>query len=380
MMDLSAATSRCWAEVDMTRLLANYRSALGHLKPPARLMAVLKANAYGLGAAVVARRLFEEGQREFAVASYDEAMEIRRAVPEAEVLILGLVGEGQLMKAIDERLMLTVYSAKSLEAVLRAAQTAKARPRAHVKVDTGLHRLGFAPEQAADAVEALAKGGAKVEGVYTHLALRDRPSDRQALDAMHALRDEVTRRGLRVGTWHALDSIGMVRYPDDQMDMVRTGAWLYGVCPRGYDRPDESQLCLTVKARIAQLRSVRAGECLGYDETHPLGRDSLIATVSAGYMDGFPRLNSEGFVLVRGQRAPLWGLVCMDQMMIDVTDIPRVSEGDEVTLLGGGIGVNEYADLANLNRNEALARTGRRVPRIYYEDGVVREICCDIDK
>ena len=131
---------------------------------------------------------------------------------------------------------------------------------------------------------------------------------------------------------------------------------------------------------MGQLHRVGAGECLGYDETHPLARDSVIATLSAGYMDGFPRLNGEGFALIRGRRAPVAGLVCMDQMMVDVTDIPDAREGDEAILLGGGIAVNEYADIARLNRNEALARTGRRVPRIYLDGGRVDGIACEIDE
>ena len=158
------------------------------------------------------------------------------------------------------------------------------------------------------------------------------------------------------------------------MDAVSTGAWLYGVYPRGYAHPEESRLAMTVKTRIAQLHRVKAGECLGYDETHPLARDSRIATLSAGYIDGYPRLNSRGTVEIRGRRAPVAGLVCMDQMMVDVTGIPDVCEGDEVILLGGTIGVDEYADTAQLNRNESLARTGRRVPRVYLEDGRVVRI------
>ena len=170
---------------------------------------------------------------------------------------------------------------------------------------------------------------------------------------------------------HALDSIGMVRYPEDHLDAVRTGAWLYGVYPRGYAHPEESRLAMTVKTRIAQLHSVPAGECLGYDESHPLKRDSVVATLAAGYIDGYPRQNSCGEVEIRGKRAPVVGLVCMDQMMVDVTDIPQAQMGDEVILLGGGIGVDEYAAWAGLNRNESLARTGRRVPRVYMEDGIV---------
>ncbi len=379
MLTYEEATARCWAEVDLDRVRKNYQSALRHLKPGVKLIAVLKANAYGLGAAKIARFLRGEGQTFFAAASFNEAEEILAAVPDADALILGLAGGGQIERAVADGLILTVFSERYARDVISAARRAGKKARAHVKVETGLHRLGLMPEEAADVAQLLHESGAvSVEGVFTHLALRDKENDRRQLDRIYRVRDEMTRRGLPVGLLHALDSIGMVRYPDDQMDAVRTGAWLYGVCPRGYDRPDESQLALTVKARVAQLHRVAAGECLGYDETHPLARDSVIATLSAGYIDGFPRLNSMGSVLVRGKRAPVAGLVCMDQMMVDVTDIPGVREGDEAILLGGGIGVNEYADLANLNRNEALARTGRRVPRVYLDGGRVVEIACDI--
>ena len=193
--------------------------------------------------------------------------------------------------------------------------------------------------------------------------------DRRQVDLLTGVRDALGEKGIAVPMTHALDSIGMVRYPADHLDAVRTGAWLYGVYPRRYEHPEESQLALTVKTRIAQLHRVKAGECLGYDESHPIARDSVIATLSAGYIDGYPRLNSKGSVEIRGKRAPVAGLVCMDQMMVDVTDIPDACEGDEVILLGGSIGVDEYADVAGLNRNESLARTGKRVPRVYMENG-----------
>jgi alanine racemase len=217
-------------------------------------------------------------------------------------------------------------------------------------------------------------GDIVIEGVFTHLALRDAASDRSQLDLLKSVRDELSARGVSIPMVHALDSIGMVRYPDDHMDAVRTGAWLYGVYPKRYEHPEESQLALTVKTRIAQLHRVPAGECLGYDESHPLNRDSIVATLSAGYIDGYPRQNNVGEVEIRGKRAPLVGLVCMDQMMVDVTDIPEAREDDEVILLGSSIGVDEYAEWGRLNRNESLARTGKRVPRVYMENGKIVEI------
>ena len=366
------AVSRCWAEVDLSRLVQNYKNALTHLKSGTQLICVLKADAYGLGAPQVAQRLYQEGQRFFAVASFDEAAQIKAVLPDSDVLILGLCSEAQAEKAIEAGILLTVFSAYNAETVKSAARKAGKNARAHVKIETGLNRLGLDPTSAADTIETMLEGGQiSLEGLFTHLALRNKESDRKQIDLLTGVRDELTTRGVSVPMTHALDSIGMVRYPEDHLDAVRTGAWLYGVYPRGYAHPEESQLAMTVKARIAQLHNVKAGECLGYDESHPIARNSVIATLSCGYIDGYPRLNSMGSVEIRGRRAPVAGLVCMDQMMVDVTDIEGVCEGDEVILLGGGIGVDEYASVAGLNRNESLARTGKRVPRVYFEDGKV---------
>ncbi len=369
------AISRCWAEVDLTQLIINYRNALAHLSGNTQLICVLKADAYGLGAKMVAQRLWQEGQRMFAVASYNEAEQIRRVLPESEVLVLGLCGAAQLKKAIETGMLLTVFSKKYAQEVMAAAKLAGKKARVHAKIETGLNRIGMDPAYAADIIWHMQESGViSLEGLFTHLALRDKESDRRQLDLLTGVRDALLAHGVRIPMVHALDSIGMVRYPQDHMDAVRTGAWLYGVYPRGYAHPEESRLALTVKARIAQLHRVAAGECLGYDESHPVSRESLVATLSCGYIDGYPRLNSCGEVEICGRRAPVVGLVCMDQMMVDVTDIPEAKEGDEVILIGSSIGVDEYAEWGKLNRNESLARTGRRVPRVYIEDGEVVEV------
>ena len=375
MISYEEATSRCWAEVDLGQLVQNFHNAKAHLKPETQLICVLKADAYGLGAPMVAKRLWQDGQRFFAVASYNEAAELRSVLPDCEVLILGLCGEAQLVHAIESGMLLTVFSAKYAEAVICAAKAAGRKARVHFKIETGLNRIGLVPEAAMDVIaDKLNSGEIILEGLFTHLALRDAASDRRQLDLLTSVRAELNMRGITVPMVHALDSIGMVRYPDDHMDAVRTGAWLYGVYPKRYEHPEESQLALTVKTRIAQLHRVPAGACLGYDESHPLSRDSIVATLSAGYIDGYPRQNSVGEVEIRGKRAPVVGLVCMDQMMVDVTDIPDVQEGDEVILLGGSIGVDEYAEWGRLNRNESLARTGKRVPRVYIENGKIVDI------
>lgn len=374
-MTYEQATARCWAEIDLDVVEANYESALRICGADTAVIPVMKANAYGLGAARLSRALAAKGAALFAVAELSEALELMNACGR-DVLVLGMVAPAQMETAVEAGAVVTTYSidmARRLDAV---ASRLGRDARVHIKLDTGLHRLGLDFSNAAgEALAICALPHLKVEGLYTHLALRTDDADAEQIRRLMSVRDALKASGAHFGILHAADSIGMVRHPGYRFDAVRTGAWLYGVVPSRY--PNENKECrLPVRfmTRVVQVRDVAAGEYLGYDETHPLARDSVIATLSAGYADGYPRLNSLGEVEVRGRRAPVAGLVCMDQMTVDVTGIPGVAPGDAVTLLGDGIGINEYAAWANANRNEMLSRLGRRVPRVYLRGGEAEEI------
>ena len=362
------ARRRCWAEINLDNLITNYRRAVEKLIAPARLVCVLKANTYGTGAETVSQELYAAGARFFAVACVSEAMEIRAVLPDADILVLGLAGEEEAVTAIRNDIILTLYSEKSRKSYSAAAKTAGKPARVHIKADTGLHRLGFDIGDKDIIREVAQDENIKIEGLYSHLALRTPETDEaqfKLFDEFDACLSEVVREPYMK---HICDSIGMVRYPMKHMDAVRVGAWLYGVCPSRYPHPEEDLPTVRFCCRVSDVRKVAEGECIGYDEDHPLAKEAIVATLSAGYVDGFPRLNNVGSVVIRGKRAPVLGLVCMDQMMVDVTDIPGVCEGDEVTLLGDGLTVNEYADIARLNRNEALCRLGKRVPKVYIKN------------
>lgn len=379
-MTHTEATARCWAEIDLNEICGNYRRAREITNPNAEIICVLKANAYGMGAPAVCKALMTCGAKTFAVASGDEAEELLAACPDADVLVLGLTGEEQAARLIAKRAIFTLFSHDQGMMLARAAKAAGVSARVHVKAETGLYRLGFFGPDAPDQIESLrATGLFSMEGLYTHLALHNPESDAKQLQKFLAFRDALAERDIHFNLVHALDSIGMVRYPEYHLDAVRIGAWLYGVVPGGY--PNENGECRVparLVTRVAQLRRVAAGEYLGYDEDHPLARDAVIATLSAGYADGYPRLNSVGEVGIRGQRAPVAGLVCMDQTTVDVTAVPGVRPGDEVTLLGGGIGLDEVAGWAGTNRNDLLSRIGRRVPRVYLRGGEVEEIRMEV--
>ena len=378
-MDYEQASARCWAEIDLDIVESNYDSARRICGPGVQVIPVMKANAYGLGAMALSRALAAKGAKLIAAAELNEALEIKCACG-TDALVLGMTAPCQMERAIAEGVVCTVYSADMARALDAAAARAGRPARVHIKLDTGLHRLGFDWESAAKELpEVFSLENLRVEGLYTHLALRDRQADEAQIARLRAIVKELRAAGLNCGMIHAVDSIGMVRYPDYRFDAVRTGAWLYGVVPGHY--PNENGECrvpVRLMTRVVQLRRVAAGEYLGYDEDHPLARDSVIATLSAGYADGYPRLNSIGAVEVRGRRAPVAGLVCMDQMTVDVTDIPGVRHGDAVTLLGGGIGLDECAGWAGTNRNDLLSRIGRRVPRVYLREDKAEEIRLEV--
>lgn len=375
----SEAMSRCWAEINISALIKNYKTAVSFMGKSPLLIPVLKANAYGCGAPYIAKTLYQEGARLFAVASLEEAFEIRKTLKEADILVMGLVSAPLLPRAIKEGIILTVFSEKCAREISEAAVNVGMTARVHLKMDTGLHRLGFGKNDLDTLKESAVLPNLAAEGLFTHLALRSKEEDDLQFSILLSGFEALRKAGVDIKMLHACDSIGMVRYPERHYDACRVGAWLYGVCPYRYPHPEQCLEVMVVRCRIAQIHTIEKGQCIGYDDDHPVEKETRVATLSAGYVDGFPRFNNEGYVLIHGKKAPVLGLVCMDQMMVDVTDIPEAAEGDAATLLGDGISVNEYASIAHFNRNECLCRTGRRVPKIYHKDGEVIDILLDIE-
>lgn len=359
--------ARCWLEVDLSAIKNNLCITQSMMDKNVSLISVLKADAYGLGAAAVGRYLWENGVRMFAVACLDEAFALREALPDAWILCMGETLDGSLEAAVDQKIRLTVGSLQSAIRISEATQEIQKQAFVHFKVDTGLHRIGFAPEEAADKIEqCVYMSGIVGEGLYTHLALHSKQSDEEQHAAFEQVRNALIEKGVNIQYAHMLDSIGLTRYPDWQYNAVRVGALLYGNYPNGFANPSLVKPAARFQARVTRVFDVKEGECLGYDDSHPMTRNVRIATIACGYVDGYPRVMShKGIVLIRGKRAQIAGLLCMDQMMADVTDIENVRAGDIVTMLGDDITLREYAGIGSLNRNEATAVIGKRVPRIY---------------
>ena len=368
MKEYSCRCARAWLEVDLDALLANYREAKSLLRPGVEMICVLKADAYGYGAKRVAQTLYKEGVRFFAVATVPEALELTGALPaDIRVLCMGEPAPEEFEACISAGIRVTVGRNEALDGLSRAARRLGQKAYAHIKLDTGMHRLGFTSLD--ELLPALKQEGLVYEGLYSHMALRggEQPKKQRAL--FEALRSRLEEAGYHFPMVHLLDSIGLVRFPDWQYDAVRVGAFLYGNVPPAYAHFERRRAVGRFCARVTRVARVPAGEGIGYDNT-PRERDTVVATLAVGYVDGYARsLSGTGFVELHGRRARVLGLICMDQMMVDVTGIPGVRAGDTAILLGDGISLNELAEWGRLNRNGVTACIGPRVPRVYFRGG-----------
>ena len=374
---MNLSSLRTWIDIDLDAVVANYRTACSLTR--ARVICVLKANAYGHGAVRVAEALAEAGCRSFAVSCGREALQLRQAGIAGDILVMTPAGEAELTPLLQQGVTLTAASFRDLvqaEQAARALGEGERRYPVHLKLDSGFHRLGFACDQTtARALADLLYGcyHLKAEGIYSHLGLvseeRDQAQCARFLQMCAWLRDA----GVEISDIHLCDSIGLVRYPQWHFSACRVGALLFGVRPSRSDHlPFGCRETLAFRAKVSAVHDVPAGEVIGYAE-EPTERPMRVATVCAGYGDGYPRRLSggRGQVLIRGQRAPVVGLICMDQLMCDVSAIPDCSPGDTATLLGGGIPCAEMAEWAQTNRNECLTILSRRPVRVYRQGGRV---------
>jgi alanine racemase len=371
---------RVWAEIDLDRLSANVRE-LTALAGRAKLLAVVKGNAYGHGAIAVARAALQAGAWGIGVVGLEEAEHLRRGGVEGPVLVVGHTPAEMAQRAVEMDARLVVGDLEVGEALSRAGRAAGRQARVHVKVETGLNRFGVLPDEAVVLAERLRElPNVIVEGLCSHLASVDEGDKEFTLRQYLAFRDAAN-----LLPWiplHHLSSTGaIIDVPEISMTMVRTGIGVYGYHPSDeLNRRASLSPILSLRSRVARVQGIAAGESVGYGRSWRAERPSRIATVMAGYADGIRRsLSNRGLALVRGCRAPFVGRVAMDMIMLDVTDIPDAAAGDEVTLIGeqGGVAIDadEVAVLCDTISYEVLAGIMARVPRLYLRDGriVARE-------
>lgn len=363
-------TARAWVEVDSAALRHNAENLRALLPVGCELMPVLKCEAYGHGLVKTARLMSSMGIRAFAVACAAEGVELRRAGIRGGILILGWTAPESFPCLSRYRLTQTVTE----PAYARQLSAYGKNIDVHIKIDTGMHRLGIDPEDIASVEEMFTLPHLRVRGMYTHLCVSDAldEASRAFTEAQRhrffALAEELCRRGYCVGKLHTQSSYGLLNYPDARCSYARVGIALYGVrSSRGDDaaRWPGLEPALSLKARVEQVRSVKAGEGLGYGLAYTAPRESRIAVLPIGYGDGFPRAAEGACALINGSRAPVVGRVCMDQLFVDVTDCGEVRPGDTVTLIGPGLPCEELAEACGTISNEILSRLGKRLPRVW---------------
>ncbi|OPL09503.1 MAG: hypothetical protein AVO33_06830 [delta proteobacterium ML8_F1] len=355
-------------EIDLDVLKRNLRAIKNLIGPGVAVTGVVKANAYGLGAAPVSDALMEEGLRYLGVANLLEALALKDHNPKAAILVMGHTPDPYLRTGALREITLTLFSVQQARLLHKIGGELGLKPRVHLKVNTGFNRLGFKPDEVSrrEIHQILGLSNLKVEGIFSHLALTSPEDDAVQLKRFtRFIQDLETDFDLV----HIADSIAGIDSPDFRLDMIRPGAALYGLKSYHSDAVDLSPVARFV-SRISQINVLDSGEGVSYDFTFRARGRRRIATLPVGYGDGYPRnLSNRGHVLIRGLKAPIVGIICMDQLMVDITAIDGAKTGDEAVLFGENLPVAEVAALAGTNKNEILARISSRVPRVYYEGG-----------
>jgi alanine racemase len=371
---LLAALRPARARLDLDRLAANYLAVAAWAGRP--VMPVVKADAYGHGAARVSRHLVALGAPMLAVAYAEEGAILRVAGVRAPIVVLAGFAPGQVRMLVQNGLTPVVGSPSTLEGAIRAGEAAGRPIAVHLKVDTGMTRLGFTPSAVGEAAARLVESGrVEVEGIMTHLASADEDAaaTSRQLDLFEEAVGELGRRGIRPRWIHAANSAGL-GFLRRQDTLVRPGLVLYGVRTRPLSPAIDVKPVMAVSADLALVREVAVGTPISYGGRWVAPRRSRIGTLPFGYADGVPRtdaMREHGELRIKGGRVPVAGTVCMDLTMVDLTDHPEAGEGDEAVLFGDDPSVWEVAERAGTNAWEVLTNIGSRLPRVYVEGGQV---------
>lgn len=366
-----------WVEIDLLALRSNFRAIRARVGPEPRIICVVKADAYGNGAVECARVLAEEGAAMFAVATLAELRQLRRAGVEQPILVLGQIPAHCYPELLRLDGVSVLYGPEQAKALSDAACELGLTARVHVKVDTGLTRLGFAPDEEGAMLCALACGlpNIKAEAVYSHFAQAD-AAEKEFTLVQHGRFLQFIwlcqKEGLLFPFRHIANSAAICDLPDMRHEGVRPGIILYGGYPSDQVQPLPLRQIMTVKARVVSLREVEPGTQVSYAGLWQAPRRSRIAVLPLGYADGLLRsLMGKMQVLIRGRRAPQVGLICMDQIMVDVTDIPETALGDEAVITGcqgeEAIPLHELARAADTIDYELMCAFRQRLPRIFLD-------------
>lgn len=375
-----------YAEVNLDNLAHNIREVRRLAAKGSQVMAVIKADGYGHGSTKIAQTLLENGADRLAVAVLDEAIELRKAGIKAPVFVLGYTQPERAEEVVNYDLEQSVYSLEAASALSKAAQAQGKTVPVHIKVDTGMGRIGLqVNEQAVETIKTIhALPGVMVKGLFTHFAVADevdKSYTQMQFERFGWICSQLEAQGINIEIKHCGNSATIIDLPDMHLNMVRAGIMLYGLAPS----PDvmlnklELKQVMSLKVRISHVKEIETGQSVSYGRKFIAEKKSKIASLPIGYADGYTRLLSgKAEALVKGQRVPVVGRICMDQCMIDVTGIEDVKVGDEVVLFGqqgdGFISIDEIAEKLGTINYEVVCMISRRVPRVYVKNGEVVEV------
>lgn len=370
---------RAWAEINLSALEHNINEISSFLCENTEIMAVIKADAYGHGEDDILKKLCECGVKYFAVSNLDEALSVRKGCPEGEILILGYTPP-EYARELEENNI--IQGTLSLDYAQELNERASKKVRCHIKIDTGMGRIGLkfsTPEEcAAEAEKIIALEKLSVEGLYTHFAVADTPESEceqyteDQADFIIKTYDILKEKGIALRHLHFMNSAGLCHHNNSRSTLVRAGIIMYGLLPNyPVEIPLKIQPVMSLKAVVSQVKELREGDSVSYGRTYRAPKDKIrAATVTVGYADGYSRLLSgKAEVLIRGERCPIIGRICMDQLVLDVTAVGDVKEGDIVTLIGRDgndeITADWLASLYGTIGYEVVCGISKRVPRIY---------------
>ena len=384
---------RTWAEIDLDALAYDYQQVRSHTNPKAKVCCVIKADAYGHGAPRIAREFESLGADWFAVSNLEEALQLRLSGVTRPILVLGYTPADEARALAEHGISQCVYSTEYARELSDCAQKSGVTVKIHVKIDTGMSRLGFyfqdinRDEATVQEVKAVCRlPGLYPEGIFTHFAVSDEGSagdifTMRQFGCFKEMIESLIREGIRFEVRHCANSAAVFDHPLSHLDMVRAGIVIYGLYPSGEvrNRPNLTPV-LSLKSVVSHVKTLQKGATVSYGRDFQADREIKVATVPIGYADGYPRVLSPGGaqVLIHGKRCRILGRICMDQLMADVSEVENVRLGDVVTLIGrdGGetILADELAACEHSINYEVVCGISKRVPRVYLKDGKVESV------
>ncbi|MCQ2455326.1 MAG: alanine racemase [Clostridia bacterium] len=367
---------RTWAEIDLSALKHNFEIIKNTAKS-SKVMAVVKANAYGHNVDIIAPILDKAGADSFAVSNIIEAVELRDMGIKKPILILGYTPENMAKYLAEYDITQCVFSKEYAEKLSDTAKKENVKVKIHIKLDTGMGRIGFDCRNdnlsgIDDAIFSSKLDNLIFDGIFTHFAVSDRsPKEEDGFTNEQFNRfvkgvEKMKKAGLNPATVHCSNSAALCLDDDKHLDMCRAGIILYGLTPSDKLNLKQDFIpVMTLKTVVSMIKTIKEGETVNYGRTYKADKDRKIATLSVGYADGYNRLlSNKGYVLINGKKAPIVGRICMDQMSIDITDIENVSVGDEVELFGKNLPVEELSNLCGTINYETVCAVSERVPKI----------------